>query len=108
MARTLKEIAASRPKVDRAKIEATTETDIARHDREDDERPGADAFVKRGPGQRGLGKKPAKVAISIRLEPDVPAAYKATGDGWQSIVTDTLRTHMPAKGMATKRKVSAA
>jgi len=38
---TLEQIKASRPKVDRAKIEATSQEDIARHMREDGESPDA-------------------------------------------------------------------
>jgi len=38
---TLDQIKESKPKVDRAKIGATSEEDIARHMREDDEDPGA-------------------------------------------------------------------
>jgi putative transcriptional regulator len=38
---TIDQIRASRPKIDRAKIEATTEEDIARHMREDGEDPNA-------------------------------------------------------------------
>jgi len=37
---TLEEIMASRPRVDRAKIDATSEEDIVRHMREDDNIPG--------------------------------------------------------------------
>lgn len=37
---TLEEIIASRPRVDRAKIDATREEDIVRHMCEDDESPG--------------------------------------------------------------------
>ena len=55
---------------------------------------------RRKPGQRGLGKRPAKVAINIRLSPDILNAFKATGDGWQTKVERALRewlqTHTPA------------
>jgi hypothetical protein len=45
---TLEQIKASRPWVDRAEIEATSEEDIARYMREDGENPDADlgAFVE--------------------------------------------------------------
>lgn len=48
---TLEQIKASRPKVDRAKIEATTEKDIARHMLEDEENPNAsvDNFIEELP-----------------------------------------------------------
>ena len=46
---------------------------------------------KRKPGQRGPGKRPPKVAINIRLSPEVLEAFKATGDGWQTKVDGALR-----------------
>ena len=56
--------------------------------------------ARRKPGQRGLGKRPAKVAINIRLSPDILNAFKATGDGWQTKVDLALREwlqkHTPA------------
>lgn len=33
----------------------------------------------------------AKVAVSLRLDPDVLAAFKATGAGWQTRINDALR-----------------
>ncbi len=36
-----------------------------------------------------------KQAVSIRLDPDVIAAFRATGDGWQSRINDLLRHNMP-------------
>jgi hypothetical protein len=49
------------------------------------------ALTKRRPGQRGPGKKPAKVAVTLRIDPDVLEAYKAEGPGWQTRINDTLR-----------------
>ncbi len=55
---------------------------------------------RRKPGQRGPGKRPAKVAINIRLSPEVLEAFKATGTGWQTKVDralkDWLKDHSPA------------
>jgi len=55
---------------------------------------------KRKPGQRGPGTRPPKVAINIRLSPEVLDAFKSTGDGWQTKVDgalkDWLKTHTPA------------
>lgn len=42
-------------------------------------------------GHRGPQKSPTKTLISLRLSPDVLAALRATGRGWQSTVDDTLR-----------------
>ena len=48
---------------------------------------------------RGPQKAPTKQATTIRLSPDVMAAFKATGAGWQtridSALKDWLRTHSP-------------
>ena len=51
---TLEQIEASRPKVDRTKIEATTEKDIANHMQEDEENPSAstDNFIEELPSAR--------------------------------------------------------
>ena len=51
---TLEKIEASRPMVDRAKIEATTEKDIANHMQEDEENPNAstDNFIEELPSAR--------------------------------------------------------
>ena len=55
---------------------------------------------RRKPGQRGPGKRPPKVAINIRLSPEVLDAFKATGEGWQTKVDgalkDWLKDHSPA------------
>ena len=42
-------------------------------------------------GKRGPQKSPTKTLISLRLSPDVLAALRATGKGWQSTVDETLR-----------------
>jgi uncharacterized protein (DUF4415 family) len=47
--------------------------------------------VKRRPRQRGPGKKPAKVAVTLRLDPDVIDAFKAKGPGWQTRINQALR-----------------
>ena len=48
---------------------------------------------------RGPHKAPTKQATTIRLSPDVMAAFKATGAGWQTRIDaalkDWLRTHSP-------------
>lgn len=55
--------------------------------------------AKRKPGQRGPGKRPAKIAINIRLSPDVLDAFRSTGTGWQTKVEgalkDWLKSHTP-------------
>jgi uncharacterized protein (DUF4415 family) len=49
------------------------------------------AAVKRYRGQRGAQKKPVKQSVTVRLDPDVLAGYRATGPGWQSRINDVLR-----------------
>jgi uncharacterized protein (DUF4415 family) len=50
--------------------------------------------------RRGRQKAPTKQITTIRLSPDVMAAFKATGQGWQgridNALKDWLRTHTPA------------
>ena len=46
-------------------------------------------------GQRGPQKEPVKVAVKLRLDPDVIDAYKSTGRGWQTRMNDALRRGKP-------------
>jgi uncharacterized protein (DUF4415 family) len=39
----------------------------------------------------GSTKADTKVAVKLRLDPDVLAALRATGRGWQTRVNDTMR-----------------
>ena len=48
-------------------------------------------LMKRKPGQRGPGKRPALVSVTLRLEQDTVAAYKASGAGWQGRMRKALR-----------------
>lgn len=57
-------------------------------------RPAAEVVpgvVRRARGQRGAGRKPAKVQVALRLDVDVVEAWRATGDGWQTRMGETLR-----------------
>ena len=49
------------------------------------------AFPKARGRPAGSVKDDAKQAISIRLDPDVIAHFRATGPGWQSRVNAALR-----------------
>ncbi|MGA2902611.1 MAG: BrnA antitoxin family protein [Candidatus Korobacteraceae bacterium] len=51
----------------------------------------AEYSVKRRRGQRGPQKSPTKEPVTIRVDPDVLARYKASGPGWQSRMNDALR-----------------
>ena len=95
MARTLDEIREARPSVDQALLKATGEADIRRHKIEDGEDPNAPKtgfILRRRPGQRGPGKKPAKEAVTLRIDPAVLAKYKATGAGWQTRMHEVIAT----------------
>jgi uncharacterized protein (DUF4415 family) len=39
----------------------------------------------------------AKVPVSLRLDPDILAAFKATGAGWQTRINDALRAVVDRK-----------
>jgi uncharacterized protein (DUF4415 family) len=58
------------------------------------------AALRRNRGERGPQKAPTKVATTIRLSPEVSAAFRATGQGWQTRIDDALKdwlkTHDPA------------
>ena len=41
--------------------------------------------------RRGPGKAPKKTPTTIRFDPDVLVALKATGRGWQTKVNDAMR-----------------
>ncbi|MBV9064645.1 MAG: BrnA antitoxin family protein [Methylobacteriaceae bacterium] len=64
--------------------------------------------TKRRPGQRGPGKKPAKVAMTIRVDADTLAAWKASGAGWQRRVNDVLRKAVKGRGNGAKRSTRTA
>jgi uncharacterized protein (DUF4415 family) len=56
-------------------------------------------IVSRGRG-RPVGSKQArtKEAVKIRLDADVLAALRASGDGWQTRINDTLRASLALSG----------
>ena len=53
--------------------------------------------------RRGRQKAPTKERITIRLDADIAAHFRATGPGWQTRLNDTLRqamvrgSHQPVK-----------
>ena len=50
---------------------------------------------------KGRGRPPVanpKQAVSLRLDPEVLSAYKATGKGWQTRINQVLRNAMPKPG----------
>ena len=48
-------------------------------------------LVKRMRGQRGPQKAPTKEVVTLRLDPDVVAHFRAGGKGWQSRINAALR-----------------
>ncbi len=58
-------------------------------------RPANEVFAELGiplPRPRGRPKKAnPKVQVTLRLDPDVVARYKASGKGWQTRLNDDLR-----------------
>ncbi len=56
-------------------------------------KPFAEAFphLAKSRGGRGPQKKPAKVAVSLRLTREVLERFKASGPGWQTRMDDALK-----------------
>lgn len=52
----------------------------------------AAALLKRR-GRPAMALAERKVATNVRLDPDVLAAFKATGEGWQTRMNDALREY---------------
>lgn len=61
--------------------------------------PAAAAAYRRA---RGPQKAPTKRPISLRVDADVLAAYRATGKGWQARMNETLAAHAPRRGKAAR------
>jgi uncharacterized protein (DUF4415 family) len=50
--------------------------------------------------RRGRGRPPKedrKINQTIRIDPDVLAAYRQQGPGWQTRINQVLREHMPPR-----------
>jgi uncharacterized protein (DUF4415 family) len=50
--------------------------------------------------RRGRGRPPKedrKVNQTLRLDVDVLEAYRSAGKGWQALINDVLRRHMPSR-----------
>jgi len=52
------------------------------------------AKIKRGVGERGAQKAPTKVAISIRVSPEVAEYFRAEGKGWQGHMDRVLKDYV--------------
>jgi len=91
---------------DLAKLDATTDEDIARQIAEDpDTAPEltdeffdkadfyiGDKLIRRGRGRPPLGAP--KKLVSLRLDQDVIERFRAGGPGWQSRINAALRKHL--------------
>lgn len=94
---------------DLAKLDATTDEDIARQIAEDpDTAPEltdeffeqADFYIGDKLIRRGRGRPPAeapKKLVSLRLDQDVIEKFRAAGPGWQSRINAALREHLWGK-----------
>lgn len=60
--------------------------------------------IRRYRGQRGPQKTPTKEMISLRVDRDVVAAYRATGPGWQARANEALRACAPKTGSKTRSR----
>ena len=75
-------------------------------------RPLAEAFPKvaeamrRYRGQRGPQKAATKELISLRVDRDVVAAFRATGPGWQGRANEALRAYAKRARPASSRGAS--
>jgi uncharacterized protein (DUF4415 family) len=60
------------------------------------------AAVRRYRGQRGPQQSPTKELISLRVDRDVVAAYRATGTGWQTRANDALKAYAKKSGLVAR------
>ena len=58
----------------------------------------AEALVKRR-GRPAIPVDERKVNQTLRIDPDVLDAYKATGSGWQTLMNDALRAYAKSHRM---------
>ncbi len=80
-------------RTDWARIRALKDKDI----RTSPEHPEADLkHIVRGIVRRGLGPVPPKASISLRLDADVVAWFKAQGPGYQTRMNAVLRAFRDA------------
>ena len=59
--------------------------------------------LRQHPRRRGPQKASTKIALSLRLSPEVVTHFKATGRGWQTRIDETLKKLIaPAKRRESK------
>jgi len=90
----------NKPTVDEAKIQAMIASDPDNPEWTDEDFANAKPFTEVFPDlaekmRKNIGGRPKsanpKVAVSIRLDPDVLAKFKAAGPGWQTRINEALR-----------------
>jgi len=60
--------------------------------------------IRRYRGQRGPQRTPTKELISLRVDRDVVAAYRATGPGWQAKANEALRAYATGAGLGPRAR----
>lgn len=87
-----------------AEIQRQIAEDADDYESTDEQLAGARPFAQALPElaeamRKHLGGRPKaanpKQAVSLRLDPDVVAKFKATGPGWQTRINDVLRAAKP-------------
>jgi len=65
--------------------------------------PEADpAHIVRGIVRKGLKPQPVKKAISLRVDPEVLAWFRAQGSGWQTRMNAVLRAYKEAASQSRR------
>jgi uncharacterized protein (DUF4415 family) len=77
-------------RTDWKRVDATTDTDVSRHIRED----GGYEFTDEMLASAVWQVPPVKQPISLRIDPDVLAFFRKTGKGYQSRMNAVLRAYM--------------
>lgn len=54
---------------------------------------------------RGPQKSPTKELISLRVDRDVVAAFRASGSGWQARANDALRAYAKRRALGASKAV---
>jgi uncharacterized protein (DUF4415 family) len=85
-------------------IPELTEADFATAKSLKADMPEVVGAMKRGRGRPKV--ESPKERVSLRLDPKIVAAYKATGEGWQSRINDILARALPPQ--KAKRRSSKA
>jgi uncharacterized protein (DUF4415 family) len=90
---TLDELKTRKSKTDWARVDATAEAELEQMDRDDPDLQGLESID--WSTAEWVIPQP-KTAISIRLDADVLAFFKADGAGYQSRINAVLRSYMKA------------